>query len=136
MPLPLFHRQKTTADDFARVKENRPKNILLVPPTSTHQISMSKWLHPNLGVERLAAYLRKNGHYAETFDVNLWKTLGTGNGKDKLTLEQKFEERRWDVVGFSVYEATMANDIANMLKAEKLARGALIVAGGHAALFA
>jgi anaerobic magnesium-protoporphyrin IX monomethyl ester cyclase len=136
MPLPLFHRQKTSTIDFVKVKEARPKNVLLVPPTSTNQISMTKWLHPNLGVERLAAYLRKRGHHAETFDVNLFKSIGTGQGRDRLTLEEKFQERAWDVIGFSVYEATMANDIANMIAAEKRAPGALIIAGGHAAQFA
>ena len=136
MSVPLFHRQRTSPDDFARVKEPRPKRVLLVPPTSTHKIAMSKWLHPNLGVERLAGHLRRRGHYVEIYDVNLFKTLGTGQGKDTLTLEQKLAALRWDVVGFSVYEATMANDIANMLLAEEHAPGALIVAGGHAAQFA
>ncbi|MEI8256695.1 MAG: cobalamin-dependent protein, partial [Deltaproteobacteria bacterium] len=135
-PEALSHPKKAQPSIFDRLKQNRPKSVLLVPPTSAHMMSMSKWLHPNLGVERLASWVRKHGHYAETFDLNMYSILGTGQGRDTLTFAQKLKEKPWDVIGFSVYEATMVNDFTNMFAAEKLAPQALIIAGGAAAQFA
>ena len=125
----------TSASDFARLKKPGSKSVLMVAPTSTHEVGMTKWLSVNLGIERLAASLRCQGHYVETYDVNLYKCMKTGQGTDALTLEEKFNQRDWDVIGFSVYEATMVNDFAHMNLAKKTRPSALIVAGGHAAQF-
>jgi len=125
----------TKPSDFAMLKEDRPKRVLLVAPTSTHEVGMTKWLSVNLGIERLAATLRQHGHYAETYDVNLYKCMQTGQGQDSLTLEEKIRADDWDVIGFSVYEATMINDFVHMNLAKKISPASLIVAGGHAAQF-
>lgn len=127
--------QATSPTDFARLKKPGGKCVLIVAPTSTHQVGMTKWLSVNLGIERVAASLRRQGHYVETYDVNLYRCMQTGQGTDALTLEEKFNERDWDVIGFSVYEATMVNDFANMQLAKKIRPSALIVAGGDAAQF-
>jgi radical SAM superfamily enzyme YgiQ (UPF0313 family) len=131
----VFRPNKRPNQGYDFLKEDRPKNILLIAPTSPYVIGMSKWLSSNLGVERLAGYMRAKGHHAETYDVNIYRSIGTGQGKDELTLEEKLAETDWDIIGFSVYESTMPQDFANMELATKLCKRALIVAGGHAAQF-
>lgn len=115
---------------FKKLKENRPKNILLVTPTSPHIIGTTKWMSPNLGIERLAGYLNTHGHNAVAYDTNLFKAI-----RSKLSLEDKLKAKSWDIIGFSVYEETMVEDIANMKLALKFCPEALIVAGGHSAQF-
>jgi len=108
----------------------REKKILLVTPTSPNNPGLTKWLCPNLGIERMAWYLRIHGHYAETYDTNFYKAAETG-----CTLEEKFKEQPWDIIGFSVLEESLGEDIANMLLAKKTCPHALIVAGGQEAQF-
>ena len=115
---------------FKRLKEKRSKRVLLVTPTSPHDIGTTKWMSPNLGIERLAGYLNSNGHYAETYDTNLHKAVG-----GEPSLENKIKDTAWDVIGFSVYEETMPMDIENMMLASRIQPDALIIAGGHSAQF-
>ena len=115
---------------FKKLKEKKYKKILLISPTSPREVGATKWLSPNLGIERVAGYLNANGHYAETYDTNLYKSLNTGP-----SLETKLREQKWDVVGFSVYEDTMSEDISNLLIASHHLPDALLVAGGPAAQF-
>jgi len=115
---------------FKKLREKESKKILLIAPTSPREVGATKWLSPNLGIERVAGYLNAHGHYAETYDTNLYKSLKTGP-----LLEEKLKEQKWDVVGFSVYEDTMNEDISNMLIASQLLPDALLVAGGPAAQF-
>lgn len=115
---------------FRRLKEKRPKQVLLISPTSSHEVAKTKWLSANLGIERLAGYLKKHGHYAETYDTNLHLVMPEG-----VSLTEKLQEREWDIVGFSVQEDTMIADMANMQLATRLSPQALIVAGGHTAQF-
>jgi radical SAM superfamily enzyme YgiQ (UPF0313 family) len=124
-----------SAGGLGRLKEARSKKVLLVAPTSTHDVGMTKWLSVNLGIERIAGVLRKHDHHVETYDVNMYRAMGTGQGRDDKSFEQKLREHDWDVVGFGVYEATMVNDFANMQLASEVRPGAVLVAGGHAAQF-
>jgi len=115
---------------FKKLKENRQKNILLITPTSPNEIARTKWLSANLGIERVAGYLNSNGHYAETYDTNLYNTSKKGS-----SLSEKFIENEWDVIGFSIQEDSMIKDIENMMLASSICPNALIVAGGHTAQF-
>lgn len=115
---------------FARLKEKRPKEVLLITPTSVHEMAKTKWLSANLGIERLAGYLRRHGHYAETYDTNLYLALKSGPD-----LAEKLKEKQWDIIGFSVQEDTLLDDFDNMKLAVQNAPGALIIAGGHTAQF-
>ena len=115
---------------FKKLKEKRPKHVLLITPTSVHEMAKTKWLSANLGIERLAGYLRKHGHIAETYDTNLYLALKKGPD-----LAEKLKEKRWDIIGFSVQEDTLLDDIANMKLAVSQAPGSLIIAGGHTAQF-
>lgn len=115
---------------FSRLKENRPKNVLLVTPTSSHEVAKTKWLSANLGIERLAGYLTHHGHHAETYDTNLHLVM-----PETRSLFDKLGERPWDIIGFSVQEDTMVADILNMKEAVRVCPDALIIAGGHTAQF-
>jgi radical SAM superfamily enzyme YgiQ (UPF0313 family) len=115
---------------FSKLKEKRPKQVLLVTPTSSNEVARTKWLSANLGIERLAGHLKKHGHFAETFDTNLHQVMPEGT-----SLADKLQERDWDIVGFSIQEDTMLADITNMHLVTRLKPGALIIAGGHTAQF-
>jgi radical SAM superfamily enzyme YgiQ (UPF0313 family) len=116
--------------DLKKLKENRPKKVLLVTPTSYSEVGLTKWLSPNLGIERLAGYVKKFGHIAETFDTNLYHT--TKNGP---SLQEKLKSYKWDVIGFSVYDDSIVYDIVNMNMASRECPDALIIAGGTGAQF-
>jgi radical SAM superfamily enzyme YgiQ (UPF0313 family) len=105
------------------------KRILLVAPSSPDTIERG-YLGPNLGIVRLAGYLNKHGHEAEYYDPSL--KIATGNG---ATLEEKFLERDWDIIGFSCLDDTLSNDIRNIYHGRELCPKALLVAGGIEAQF-
>ena len=106
------------------------KNILLVSPTSDKKMAEVKWLAPPIGLLRLVGFLNANGHDAEYIDLNLYNVSGRG-----MSLDQKLKERKWDIIGFSVLEDSMVNDIENMNLAKKLCSDALLIAGGIEAQF-
>jgi len=87
-------------------------------------------MSPHLGIERLAGYLRLNGHHVETYDTNLCKALGHG-----IELTDKLNEKSWDIIGFSIYEETMVEDIGNIGMAAKLCPHSLVIAGGPGAQY-
>ena len=116
---------------FPHMTNKHPqKRILLVTPTSPHDVGITKWLSANLGIERIAGYLRHHGHYTRTFDTNIHKAV-----KSAVSLQSELESMPWDIIGFSVMEETLVDDIANMLLTKKICPKALIVAGGHTAQF-
>ncbi len=108
----------------------KPKKILLVGPTSNKEMAEVKWLAPPIGVLRMAGFLNANKHYAEYYDSNLH--IVSGKGK---SFEEKLKEKKWDIIGFSILEDSLLNDITNMYLAKKLCPGALLVAGGIEAQF-
>ncbi|HTY38568.1 MAG TPA: radical SAM protein [Bacteroidota bacterium] len=114
----------------SKLREQRPKQVLLISPTSSHEVARTKWLSANLGIERLAGHLKQHGHYGETYDTNLHNLLPEG-----MSLEEKLRERPWDIVGFSIQEDTMIADIANVQLASRICPNALLIAGGHTAQF-
>jgi radical SAM superfamily enzyme YgiQ (UPF0313 family) len=115
---------------FQRLKQPGSKKLLLITPTSDRLVGVTKWLSANLGIERLSGYLNANGHTAECYDTNLYKCT-----EDGPTLEDRFREGDWDIIGFSVLDDTKALDISNMYLAQKYCPNALLIAGGAAAQF-
>ncbi|MDP6427062.1 MAG: radical SAM protein [Rhodospirillales bacterium] len=105
------------------------KRILLVAPSSAETIERS-YLGPNLGIVRLSGYLSAHGHHAEYFDPSL--KIATGEGP---SIEEKFVERDWDIIGISCLDDTLLSDIRNIYHAKELCPGALLVAGGIEAQF-
>jgi radical SAM superfamily enzyme YgiQ (UPF0313 family) len=108
----------------------KSKKILLVSSTSHEKMGEVKWLTPPLGILRLAGYLNSKGHHAEWIDTNY--NIMTGEGP---SLEDKLKEKKWDMIGFSVLDNSLAKDIENMYLAKKLCPDALLVAGGIEAQF-
>ncbi|MDD2733780.1 MAG: radical SAM protein [Desulfuromonadaceae bacterium] len=93
---------------------------------------MTKWLSINLGIERLSGYLNKYGHCSRTYDTNLFKAKALVS---QPSLQEILLSRRWDIIGFSVMEETLVEDISNMMMANRLCPDALVIVGGHAAQF-
>jgi len=110
------HRSQQTAP---------PKNILLVSPDSGTVSTERAFFGPPLGVMRLAGYLNTKGHDAEYYDPNLYAC-----NKKGPSLAEKFQEKNWDIIGFSALDDTLVQDIQNMYSAHKLCPDALILAGG------
>lgn len=106
------------------------KCVLLITPSSTPQALKTQTVSPNLGIVRLAGFLRANGVYAEYFDTNLHTLTGLG-----VSLEEKLAQRQWDIVGVSCLDETLLADIDVMYKVSKLLPDAMIIAGGIEAQF-
>ncbi|MEK9135218.1 MAG: radical SAM protein [Patescibacteria group bacterium] len=111
-------------------KEIKQKNILLISPTDFQEMAQVKWLSPPLGIIRLAGFLNDNGHCTEYIDTNFWLAAGKKN-----FLEEKLKNKKWDIIGFSILDDTLLNDIENIYLARKICPGALLIAGGIEAQF-
>lgn len=116
--------------NFKKLKEKKSKKVLILTPTSSNEVGTTKWLSANLGIERLTGNVKNHGHYAETFDTNFHAIINTS-----ITLEKKLKERKWDVIGFSVLDDTIAQGIGNIILAAKLCPDSLIIARGTGAQF-
>ncbi len=106
------------------------KNILLIGPQTELISAERSFMAPALGVIRLAGYLNKKGHYAESFEPNL--SMLTNEGP---FLTEVLKSKKWDIIGFSILEETFIHDIKNMQLAEKICPEAIFVAGGIEAQF-
>ena len=82
--------------------------------------ALSQFHAPPLGVMRLAGYLNSKGHYAEYFDPNLYAC-----NKKGLSLEETFAKEKWDIIGFSMLDETLLEDIKNIYLAKKTCPSAL-----------
>lgn len=101
------------------------KNILLIAPNVKRDSSTTKWLHPCIGIYRIAGYLKKNGMRVDCYDQAYF--VATNDGP---SLEDKLAEQKWDIVGFSVLEESLEDDIAAMHLARQTVPTAQLVAGG------
>jgi radical SAM superfamily enzyme YgiQ (UPF0313 family) len=104
--------------------------ILFVSPCSDKDVAQRTYLSPPLGVVRLAGYLAAKGHAAEYYDPNLFQITETGP-----TFDDVLTKEPWDIIGFSVLEETLLNDIMGMYHAKKVCPSARIIAGGIEAQF-
>ncbi len=105
--------------------KNSPR-ILLVAPYDKQELKSSSFLAPPLGIYRIANYLKLFGIKCEIFDPNL-------SGEDKL--DELVRDNRYDVVGFSSDEPTMANDIALARRVNKVSPHSILIVGGEGAVF-
>lgn len=106
------------------------KKILIIGPQSDLSAAERSFMAPALGVIRLAGYLNKNGHYAEHYEPNIHMLTNEG-----ISLEEMLKKFEWDVIGFSVLEETLVNDIKNMYLANRIVPKSIIIAGGIEAQF-
>ena len=89
--------------------EQLTRKILLLAPCVTRDSTTTKWLHPCIGVIRIQGYLERHGHRADCFDPALYQVTKKGP-----SLEERLKEEDWDIIGFSVLEESLAEDIGNM----------------------
>jgi radical SAM superfamily enzyme YgiQ (UPF0313 family) len=109
---------------------NDPKNILFVSPCSNKDNFYRSLMAPALGCLRLTGFLNGRGHNAEYYDPNV------RNVRDDVpTLEEKFAEKDWDFIGFSLLEETLQNDLRNIHLAHIVCPSARLIAGGIEAQF-
>ncbi len=104
--------------------------ILLVSPCSDEGIFDRSFMAPPLGVLRLAGFLNGRGHVAEFFDPNIHRV-----SQPRTTLEEKLQEKDWDIIGFSLLDETLVKDLENIHLASRMVPGAQLVAGGIEAQF-
>ena len=104
--------------------------ILLVSPCSNKDIFDRSFMSPPLGVLRLAGFLSGRGHQAKYFDLNLQRVTAPNYG-----LEEVLVEDDWDIIGFSLLDETLLNDLEGIHLARKLQPNARLVAGGIEAQF-
>jgi radical SAM superfamily enzyme YgiQ (UPF0313 family) len=109
---------------------NGKRNILIIGPQTELIYAERSFMAPALGVIRLAGYLNKKGHYAESFEPNL--PMLTNEGP---YFEEVLKSKKWDIIGFSILEETFMHDIKNMHIAQKICPDAIFVAGGIEAQF-
>jgi len=99
------------------------KRVLLTGPFTRESIAGMRWVTPPLGVHHIASYLNSRGHDTHVYDCNMpgicpfEETVKTG----------------WDIIGFSILEATVEYDLAKIHEAKRLHPDALLVAGGTGA---
>lgn len=93
--------------------------VLLVGPTKPASWSVN-WGAPPLGVHRIAAWLRRHGIATTVYD----SALPTPSWEDTLI------SAPWQLIGFSVLNETLMDDIRAMHQAHIAHPEAMIVAGG------
>ena len=106
------------------------KKILFISPDSGEVSSHSQFHAPPLGVMRLAGFLNTKGHYSKYYDPNLYSC-----NKKGFSLEDMIKSEKWDMIGFSILDETLLQDIQNIYLAHKLQPKALLIAGGVEAQF-
>jgi radical SAM superfamily enzyme YgiQ (UPF0313 family) len=115
--------------NFPEIKKGK-KNILLIGPQSDLISAERSFMAPALGVIRLAGYLNQYGHYSETYEPNI--NMLTNEGP---YLEDVLKSKPWDIIGFSILEETLTQDIKNIYLSQKIRPKALLIAGGIEAQF-
>lgn len=100
------------------------KNILLVCPNTSGNLFETRWVTPHVGMWRLSSYLNANGHNCEVFDCQ---------HPDKQSFESIINSKKWDIIGFSILEASVEYDFKYIFEAKKLSPDSIIVAGGSGA---
>ena len=119
-----------------RPESVRMKKVLLVAPNTKESIFDSRWVTAHLGTHRVRSYLEKHGHYCEVFDCNLpfdWESYEKNGTANDSSFKDILEKIDWDIIGFSVLDATIEYDLAKIHEAKKIRPGALLVAGGSQA---
>lgn len=101
--------------------------ILLIAPHKNDELRAGQYLSPPIGIHRIASYLNKRLHAeVAVYDCDL---DGVGG------LQCLVEHTRFDIIGFSLLQPTLKNDIPLMNSLRKIAPDALFVAGGQGAVF-
>lgn len=134
-----YNGQKFRSVDLLyRPDSVRPKKVLLLAPNTKESIFDSRWVTAHLGVHRLRGYLASHGHECEVFDCNIpidWELYReSGQTVEKeITFEEILKKKKWDIIGFSVLDATIEYDLAKIHQASRISPESLLIAGGSQA---
>ena len=104
----------------------RTPAVVLVGAYESSDSSRVRFLAPQLGIERLAAYVRSQGFDVLTIDPNI---------DDLNQFRKLFQSKEPLVVGFSISYVTLINDFSLIYFVKKNSPSSLIVAGGQQATF-
>lgn len=99
------------------------KKVLLIAPLSEEYSGIRNYGVPSLGVHRLSSYLNAHGHYCEVYDCNI-------HGK----IEPYLEKEKWDIIGISILNNTLALSLELFLRLEKEYPDVLLVCGNAEAI--
>lgn len=101
--------------------------ILLVSPFKNENLRIGQYLSPPFGLYRIASYLNKKFDInVEVFDPNILRI----NELYDLVKNKKF-----DIIGFSLLQPTLKNDIPLIHSINKTSPSSLLIAGGQGAVF-
>ena len=98
------------------------KRVLLITPNTKESIFSLRYVTAPLGCHYISSWLNAHGHYAKIWDCNLYDK----NFADTV-------KEGWNIISFSVLDATVEYDLARIHEAKRLYPNALLVAGGTGA---
>jgi len=101
--------------------------VLLISSFKNENLRVGQYLSPPYGLYRIASYIRKKlGIDIEVFDPDLY-------GINKLY--DLIESEKFDIIGFSLLQPTLKNDIPLIHSVSRLSPSSLLIAGGQGAVF-
>jgi radical SAM superfamily enzyme YgiQ (UPF0313 family) len=100
--------------------------MLLVGPYKNAGLRVGQYLSPPLGIYRIKSFIEKKTDWTvDVIDIDL-------KGKKYLI---DLLKKKYDIIGFSLLQPTLKNDIGIINEAKKLSPDSLLIAGGQGAVF-
>lgn len=96
----------------------------------------NRFYAPQLGLERMAGFLRKKGHYIDIFDPNFeFAEIDDNKEKEFETFKKTIENKDYKIIGFHTTDWTLPFDIELIEWAKKIYTTSIMVVGGQEATF-
>ncbi|MDD4353971.1 MAG: radical SAM protein [Candidatus Nanoarchaeia archaeon] len=103
------------------------QRILLVGPYKKSELRIGQFLAPPLGIYRLKSYIEKNSNYlVDIIDLDL---------KGENYFFEKIKNNNYSIIGFSLLQPTLKNDLPLINKVKNLCPESILIAGGQGAVF-
>ena len=103
------------------------EKILLVGPYKNSELRIGQYLSPPLGIYRIKSYIEKNSSsIVEVIDVDL---------KGRKFLFDSLKKNKYSIIGFSLLQPTLKNDLPLIHEVKTLSPDSLLIAGGQGAVF-
>jgi len=101
--------------------------ILLISPFKNESLRVGQYLSPPFGLYRIASYLNNAlGIEAKIFDPDL---------KGINELYYLIKNEKFDIIGFSLLQPTLKNDVPLICSVKEISPNSLLIAGGQGAVF-
>ncbi|MFA7708139.1 MAG: radical SAM protein [Candidatus Pacearchaeota archaeon] len=101
--------------------------ILLISSFKNESLRVGQYLSPSFGLYRIASYLNKR------FDIKIKIFDPDLEGIDNLN--ELIRNNKFDIIGFSLLQPTLKNDIPLIYSVNKISPESLLIAGGQGAGF-